>query len=116
MTTLRMTRGDGREYVVTILDSAGAAVDIATSTLTFTARRSYTGEIVITKTTGDGITATATTGQATLTIDPADTATLPDAMTDLLWDIEVTDSAGNPQTPLDGVLRIRPDFSTAEGS
>jgi hypothetical protein len=116
MTTLRMTRGDDRTFTVTITDSAGAVVDISEATLVWTARRSFGGAAVIEKATDAGITAGETTGQATLAIDAADTIALPAAVTDLVWDLAVTDTADKVQTPLRGVLRVDPDVSYTEGS
>lgn len=116
MSILRMVRGDDRTFTITITDSSGDAVDISTSTLKFTARRAYDGVAVIEKETDAGITLGAGTGEATLAIDAADTSGLPAAITELLWDVEVTDAASAVQTTVTGVLRISPDLSYAEGS
>lgn len=116
MSLLRMVRGDGRTFTITITDAAGDAVDISDATLAFTARRSYGGSAVIEKVSGDGIEPGVGTGVASLVLDPADTSGLPAAVTDLLWDVEVTDALGVPQTTTRGVLRIDPDLSYTGGS
>jgi hypothetical protein len=117
MTTLRLTRGDDRVFTVTVLDSSGAASDISKATaLSFTARRGLDAEPLISKSLDAGVEIGDGTGEATVTLDSSDTVDLPNRLTDLIWDFEVTDETGSTQTPIGGVLRISPDLSTAGGS
>lgn len=104
MTYLAMHRGDDRTLEVT------ASEDLTGSELTFTARhRSYSDDIVIQKTSSNGITVNGQT--ATISIDATDTADLdPDV---LYWDIQVVDTAGDTHTVATGRLAIKHDVTYA---
>jgi hypothetical protein len=113
-TVLRMYRGDTRVFDVTITDENGTAVDLSTSDLRFTAKydsRDPDDEAVIVKTVDyGGIDLGPGTGEATITIDPLDTADL-ERTTTLLWDLQVTDSTGQVSTAAGGRLIISADIS-----
>jgi hypothetical protein len=66
------------------------------------------------KTIGAGITVdTGSQGLFTLTLDPFDTANLPDGVTSLVFDVQVKESSGRVTTVVRGDLMIEPDVTRA---
>ena len=66
------------------------------------------------KTIGAGITVdTGAQGLFTLTLDPVDTANLPDGVTCLVFDVQVKESGGRVTTVVRGDLMIEPDVTRA---
>lgn len=120
-TDLAMTRGDTWTRTITVVDAANARVNLTGKTLTFTARTAAGGTAVVTKTTGSGIVhatqSGATEGQATLTLDPADTSALAAYATTLVCDVQLTDgSARYTVIPAPGdrfTLTVYPDITTS---
>lgn len=115
MSNLRMFRGDTRILEATVVDSAGATVDISGADLRWTAKRKLgdlDADAVIIKTSVDGIDLVGggTTGELTITLDPEDTDDLLKTTT-LLWDLQVTDGIGQVTTVDNGRLRIESDVS-----
>lgn len=119
MTILAATRGDNETYQLTILDAAGAAMDI-TSVLEiwFTAKSSLDdadADAVIAKTkTGGGITIIdGPTGRADVALLPADTAGLAARRLELHWDCQVKAASGAITTVDSGTLVVSPDVTRA---
>lgn len=111
---LAAVRGDTETYELALTNGAGA-LDLTDADITFTVKRRLDDDdldAVIQKTVGDGITITgATEGEATLVIDPVDTADLPSHAVRLYYDLQVTVD-GQTKTPLQGRLTVRPDVTT----
>lgn len=114
MSDLAMTRGDSYTFTVSVLDGAGAALDLTGKTLRMTLVRQPYAEVSIVKNTGTGIThqtqSGATLGKATVALDPADTSALPAYPVAFKGDVQVT-SGGLPYTTEVLWLRVDPDYS-----
>jgi len=88
-------RGDNEVYDLTVVDAAGARIDLTSATLKFTVKTSSKDkEFIVQKTTGSGITnldqsSPTTKGKATIALLPADTAKLLAPKT-LYFDVEMT--------------------------
>jgi hypothetical protein len=111
MADLTAVRGDTNEYDVTVTRD-GSALDLTGATLKFTAKRSMDDsdlQAVFQKTIGSGIVVTDEPGGlATLTVDPADTSSLP-APRSFHYDLELTESDGRVTTVAIGQLRLSAD-------
>lgn len=110
-----MYRGDTQPFDVLVTDpDTGLAIDITTFDLRFTAKyrtADTDDEAIIIKTLDyGGIQLGYGDGVATITIDPADTIDLTKTTT-LLWDLQLTDFAGNVKTAAAGRLIIYADVS-----
>jgi hypothetical protein len=118
MTRLATFRGDDETFVITVLDEAGDPLALTGATLRFTAKRRATdpdADLVISKTTGAGITHDADQvgagkGKATIALVPGDTSALT-GPTVLVWDLQLQDASTLVQTVASGSLRIRADIS-----
>lgn len=114
MSDLAMTRGDSYAFTVTVLDGAGAALDLTGKTLRMTLVRQPYADATIIKNTGAGIVhqtqSGATLGKATITLDPADTSALPAVPVAFRGDVQLT-SGGLPYTTEPLWLRVDPDYS-----
>lgn len=112
---LRMTRGDDRDFDLTLTED-GAAMNLTGATVRFTAKRSVleadSSAVIAKDSGGNGIVIDANPllGTAVLTISAADTADLTDRVTTLVWDVQVT-RAGLTVTPLAGFLEITADVT-----
>lgn len=105
MSALTIRRGDAyttsRRLVVTVVDPAGATVDLTGTTIRFMVKRNRDAAdaaAVISKSIGAGVTLAspqtgATKGVAYIAIDPADSAPL-NASHRYVWELEATDSVG----------------------
>lgn len=115
MSLLTMTRGDRQAFLVTLTDSSGGAIDLTGLSVTFTAKRRTTDpDAVFQKTELDGIDVdVGSGGTATVTVEPADTASLTSRA--LFWDLQIDDGEGDIRTPLSGRLRITPDITISSG-
>jgi hypothetical protein len=99
-TELAMTRGRRRDFTVTVLNTAGDPQDLTGRSLKFLAKRNVAdadGSAIITKATSSGITHATrsgpTLGQATIQVDVADTAALPNYSVALWCEVVLLDSA-----------------------
>lgn len=116
MADLTAIRGDTNEYDVTVTRKDDQGVDqplnLTGATLKFTVKRSLRDadtDLVLQKTVGAGITVTAPlTGECTLRLDPADTASLP-APRSFHYDLELTETDGRVTTTALGLLRLSAD-------
>jgi hypothetical protein len=108
MTLLNGFIGDTMTFDVALTDGAGAPLNLAGLSLTFTASHPY---LTITKTIGDGITVTNEAGGlASIELAPADTEDLEDRM-NLVYDLQVSDGLGNAYTAFTGTLIVEIDVT-----
>lgn len=110
-TSIEMFRGDTAQINAAV--KTGTTVfDLTGATVKFTARQSIVDSAVLfQKTIGSGITITnAVQGTLTVEIAPADTASLTDESSMLVWDIEVT-RGGQVFTVAHGDLRVSLDVT-----
>lgn len=96
-----MASGDSKQLIVTIVDDAGAPVDVTGGTVVYVIADR---EVRVTKTTGDGVVIDEST--VTVTLDPADTAALAGLYG---HEMQVTDVAGHVYTVLTGQVSIAKD-------
>lgn len=95
MSEIVAQRGDNEVYDLTVVDAAGARLDLTTATLKFTVKTDAKDkQYIVQKTTGSGITALdqsnpTTKGKAVIALLPADTAKLLAPKT-LYFDVEMT--------------------------
>lgn len=107
---LTMRRGDERVIEVAVTLN-GNAQSLAGKGLTFTAKRSFGGASVFTKTIGSGITVTnAAAGFASILISPSDTSGFADQV-GLVCDLQMDNNPGSPVTIASGTLTVLPDIS-----
>lgn len=88
----------------------GTPVNLTGASLRFTAKRNYRDETaLIEKVNGQGIEVLdAANGLARVTIEPADTATLPtDCMSTLVYDVRLVTSGQN-YIAASGIIRVLP--------
>lgn len=114
---LKMVRGDTYSFRVTITQN-GEAVDITGGSFTMTAKWEITdadANAVFQKTSPSGgiVLTTPASGVITVTLDPADTNSLPLHKVSLFYDIEFIDSSGDVYTVLYGTLSVVPDVTLA---
>lgn len=113
-TYLEMYRGDDESFDVAVVDKNGAPVNLTSSNLRFTVKRSIKDAdiaAVLSKTIGAGVVVTNPAGGiARIDMDPADTSALTRSVL-YVWDLQVQDSAGNVRTLADGELRVKLDVS-----
>lgn len=110
-TTLTMTRGDVREFIITVKDPDGTATDLTGKRLTFTAKldRNSSDVYIQRFSTDSGIVVSAPlTGIGVMTIESADTDNLPNNST-LVWGIRLDDNTANPVTVATGQLIVTAD-------
>jgi len=111
-TEITIVHGDTRHYTLSdITDDDGAAVDLSTGTLAFTAKEYVAStEALFVKLTGDGIVLDDTIiNQAELEITAVDLVDVPNTWNTLPYELRFWRD-GAPQTPIRGVLRITPGF------
>lgn len=100
-------QGDDIVFTMTVRDRNGSAVDITGfSAIEYRlARFSSSDEALISKSLGSGVAISdGPSGQATVTLDPADTQNL---VGDYYHNAIATDSAGKDQTVFVGVLTVQ---------
>jgi hypothetical protein len=108
-TDFRMTVGDDKSLRVSVTDADGAVVAITSATISWKVTRSLRSTAVLTKTTSSGISITSGSGGIfTISIDPADTASLTPG--DYYHEAQVTFSGGDVGTVLKGIMTIEPGF------
>lgn len=105
-----ITRGDSKLLDKTLMEG-GLPMDLTTASITFTVATLFS------KTLDAGIELVppdsgSEPGAIEITIDPADTATVPDYRSVYRYDVEVTDD-GVVSTPLMGYLIVLPDVTVA---
>jgi hypothetical protein len=109
-----MIRGDTVLFNIQITKNS-VAFPLSGCELWFTGKYAYSdGDIaaVFQKTIGDGITITsALAGQATMALSPADTDSLPDVKTLLLYDVQLKDANDLVYTVASGSLVVTPDVT-----
>ena len=106
-TDLTVTRGDTREFSVTVTDSAALAYDLTGATITF----SVDG-LGIEKTLGAGIVVSApATGVAAITLDPDDTKGAPNLRVAYNYDVQIVLADGRVKTPIRGLFIVLPDVT-----
>lgn len=112
--TIRGVRGDTNKWDFQVLIS-GAAVNISDFTFRFTAKYAQDdadADAVFTCTNIDGITLTApTNGELRVLATPAKTNVLALHDTDLFYDLQYVDAAGEVHTVAMGTLQVRCDIS-----
>src|SRR5438034_3432 len=115
MVNLTITRGDTLVFTAAILQS-GAAFNLTGCTVRMTAKWGFAdadGAAVFARTSpSTGIyLGTPAAGIATVTLVPANTASLPAAIVILKWDLQVTDGSAHVYTVASGDLVVNPDVS-----
>lgn len=113
MADFTIYRGDTVALNITITAS-GLAYNLTGKTMWFTAKTSYSQADpgVFQKKIGSGITVTsAVDGRAQIVIAAADTNTLGNSKTLLVYDCQVKDASGNIYTVASGNLIIVPDVT-----
>lgn len=113
--SLSMTRGNTKRWRATVTQD-GVALDLTGKALYFMAKLSISdldAAAILNKSTVEppgGITviAPAANGIAEILILPADTVALPNALTVLVWSLELVDGT-NVYTLADGALDVRAD-------
>jgi hypothetical protein len=111
MMTLTMTRGDVRDFTITVKDPDGSATDLTGKRLTFTAkldRNSDTAYIQRFSTDSGIVVSDPTTGIGIMTLESADTDNLPNNST-LVWGIRLDNNPGSPITVATGTLVVTAD-------
>jgi hypothetical protein len=114
MTDFTLSRGDTVDLAV-VVTASGSAYSLVGCSIWFTAKSSYsladTGA-QFQKTIGSGITVTnAALGRFSVRISPADTSSLGNSKTLLVYDCQVKDASGNIYTIASGNLIILPDVT-----
>lgn len=115
MSDVTIRRGDSRVLAITdAVDAAGAAYAWTDDQIRFTVKRSLAdsdAEAVFQKTRESGAIVPGAAGEATIRIDPADTAGLPDQAIVLEWDLQVTTAAGDVHTLDSGRITVDPEVT-----
>ncbi len=104
MSNIVIQRGADRVLDVVVTDDAGTPVSLEGVELLFQARATVQGPVVIEKRTGQGIAHGQATGQATITLTPADTLGAPGQLRYGLWAL---DPAGRQPLVERGFLQVR---------
>ena len=105
-----MFRGDTKKLDLTI--RIGETPENLASGQLFMTAADQSGTVVFSKSVGLGIVLTnAANGQATITIDPQDTQSLPGRITRLKYDVEYENGAGEIYTILSGTITVQPDVT-----
>lgn len=111
----KLRRGDTIPLVIHVTKS-GQPMPLTGVTMWFTAKRGENdtdNQAVIRKSTDTtGITPSDTIGEAFITIDPADTATLPMPLT-LICDVQIREPGGQVTTVASGKLTFLADVTRA---
>jgi hypothetical protein len=112
-TNFTMSKGDTVVFPGTVVDDNGV-VDISSAAFRFTAKREYTdtdAHAVISLTSPGGIQILdGPNGKFQVLIQPSDTASLPEVVARLFYDVQITDGP-NVYTVVKGILTIEPDVS-----
>lgn len=102
-----LRQGDERDVVITVYDQTGALLDLTGAALTWVLLTSEWGELLLSKTEGNGITLSnqvSNRGEITVRLLAADTATLePRAYAHQL---RATQPAGPPELVTDGEVTL----------
>ena len=114
MSSLRMSRGDTFRIDIVVSDKNGV-INLTGKSLIATFKNKVTDAdnvaVVQKKTSTGGIVITsAVAGEATITLLPGDTSTLPAVWTQLQWDIQLVDGA-SVYTVASGRLEVSPDVT-----
>lgn len=114
---LRMVRGDTYKFDANIVID-GDAVDISGAAFRFTVKWDYwdadANALMIKTSPSGGITILSdVNGQIRVTIDPADTLSLPAHQVDFYYDVQMKNAANEVYTVLRGTLTVVPDVSVA---
>lgn len=115
---IQIVQGDDVSIVINATDKTAAAIDLTGVTaLTFKVRVGTLGTTYITKTLGSGVTITnAAAGEITVALlSPTDTGVENMPAGDYLFELQITDSAGNISTIRDfnddlGVFTVLADL------
>lgn len=100
-----VTRGDSREFTVTLTDDQGEAFDLTDVEIAFSVCD------LIDKTLGDGITvADPTSGTAVVAISPEDTEGS-SWRRSYRYDVQIILSDGKVRTPIRGLFVVIPDVT-----
>lgn len=119
MTDWSMMRGDSTPFEFTVTDD-GVPIDLTGLELTWTAKRYWdqTGDGVLTKTLGDGITVTsAEDGTIVVQMEPEDTEDIESSWSHwhqrytYVWDLETVDEYDQKRTRGRGVLKVYRDVT-----
>lgn len=109
---LACTRGDTASWDFTVLDQAGAAVNLTGSSALFTIRdtdavaQTTDADAVLQASTATEITyPTPVSGIGRITLSPAQTRTL--SPRSYLFDIQIKDGSGNTYTAAKGVILVQ---------
>jgi hypothetical protein len=110
-----MTRGDTYVFDLAVIQNS-LPFDLTGATVRMTAKWNYTDAdlaavFAISTDTGDIVVTDAAGGLATVTVPITATSSLPAAQVQLVYDIQVTDSASHVFTVNSGILYVQPDVS-----
>jgi hypothetical protein len=110
-TSLEMLRGDTAQLNATV-KTGSSVFDLTGATVKFTAKQNISDSAALfQKTIGGGITVTnASQGALSIEIAPADTVTLTDESSLLVWDLEIT-RGSQVFTVAHGDLRVTLDVT-----
>lgn len=104
---LLLWSGDDKVITVTVYDNDDAIVNITSATITWQLSHNVSSAALISKTVGSGISLSdPSNGQFTITLDPADTASLSGRY---YHEAEITDIGGNVSTAMVGHATIKTD-------
>ncbi len=114
MTDISITRGDDRDYDITVTTELGNAWDITGAQIRFAARFVGSQNVFIDKVStasGEIDITNAAGGLAVLHLDPLDTIKLPLRTTNLSYDLQLTELSGPVTTIVTGTLTVDPDVA-----
>jgi len=105
----RMYSGDDKSIAVTVTDPDGAAVTLTGATATWALATAPGAAPLVTKTSGDGEIAIGgdDANVVTVTLEPADTATLGGVY---LHELQLVDGANKTHTVYQGTLYVQGDI------
>lgn len=110
-----MTRGTDQTFSVTSNNANGTPRNWAGTKAWFSARQAWGTPVYVFQkdSDGNGIVTDGTPGLATISIVPADTASVLNTGQTLVWDIRLKDADGKISTLAGGLLVVKPSV-TAE--
>lgn len=89
---MTITKGDKREFTVTVVDGDGNALDLTAYTMTFTAKAKIAQTDINADISKDAVIASPATGIGVFTLLPADTRIDPGTYS---FDVQISDSSTN---------------------
>lgn len=107
---LEMTRGDTPTFAATVKDRDRQPAVLDGLDLRFTIRRHEGSAPLASLSVGNGLALSPTVGRVLVTIPVVATAGLT-RETELVWDLQISDSFGVVETPLLGTLLVRLDVT-----